>query len=125
MKTWRYENGTWHEDMNGLPLCSPEPGYLGDRQIRMEMFARNGYRHMQRYAGPGGMIVWLYEKEERNILAPEFVALVSVSQEHIVLLPTLPDLMDWLARYRPCFQKVFPPLECGYSTDEEEATETK
>lgn len=125
MKTWRYKNGTWREDTNGLPLCSPEPGYLGDQQIKMEMFARNGYRHMQRYAGPGGMSIWLYEKEERNTLGPEFVALVSVSQEHVVLLPTLPDLMDWLARYRPCFLKAFPPLEAGYSTNEEETLEAK
>lgn len=123
MKTWEFKDGIWHECPRGVHLCSLEPVWLGDRQITMAMLAKNGYRYIQRYAAARGITACIYEKDEMNTLAPDFVALVSATQHnHIILLPALPDLMDWLARYRPCFQEATLPLECGYSTDGE-ATE--
>jgi hypothetical protein len=112
MKTWRYESGTWQEAPLGLPI--PGGAWSGQRQMTVEGIKEHGYEFMQKYAGPGAMFVWLYEAKESNTLGADFVALVGCGREdHLVMFLSLPDMLDWLARYVPTFRETYPPLEDG------------
>lgn len=114
MKSWKYSAGQWLEWSKGLALRSPRDGWTGDRQLTVGDIEAQGYKLLQEYSGPGTIVVFLYELAESNPLGSDFLILVSTEQEeHLVLLFSLPDMLDWLARYGPTLKAGAAALVSG------------